>query len=69
MFANTNIVVLILFAVCCNGIAFILGLIGVLTAKDPQAKTNAMITMAIGAVITVIGVIVQIAGIAAGGAR
>ena len=49
LFLNTNIVLLILFGVCCNFIAFILGLIGVLTCTDPRAKQNALIVTIIGA--------------------
>ncbi len=49
MFLNTNIVALILFGVCCSGIAFILGLVGVLTCTDPRAKQNALIVTIIGA--------------------
>ncbi len=64
MFANTNIVILVLFAVCCNGIAFILGLIAFLTAKDPTAKSNAMIVTIIGGIITALGIIAQISGMA-----
>jgi hypothetical protein len=37
MFAKTHIVVLILFAFCCNGIALILGIVGLLACKDPRA--------------------------------
>jgi hypothetical protein len=48
MFANTNIVLLILFGVCCNGIAFILGIIGLITCTDPVAKRNALIVTIIG---------------------
>lgn len=73
MYADTNIVVLILFAVCCNGIATILSLIAFLTAKDPKAKSNAMLTLIIAGVITVIGIgaqiILGVAGAGMQGAR
>ncbi len=72
MYANTNIVVLILFALCCNGIATILSLIAYLTAKDPTAKSNALITLIIAGLLTVVAVGAQIMlGVAGGlqGAR
>lgn len=67
MYADTNIVVLILFGCCCNGIATILSLIAYLTAKDPKAKSNALIVLIIGGVITVLGIVAQIAGGVMGG--
>jgi hypothetical protein len=66
MFRDTNIVILILFGLCCNGIAFILGLIGLLTAKDPKAKSNALIVTIIGAVMGGVGVVLQFTGALAG---
>jgi hypothetical protein len=56
MYRDTNIVVLVLFALCCNGIAFILSLIAVVTAKDPTAKSNATVCMIVAIVVTVLGV-------------
>lgn len=67
MFANTNIVVLILFACCCGIIAFILALVAFLTAKDPKAKSNAMIVMIVSGILSVIGIIAQVVGGVAGG--
>jgi hypothetical protein len=63
-FANTNIVVLVLFAFCCNGIALILGIVGLCVCKDELAKRNAMIVTIIGGIITALGVMGQIAQIA-----
>jgi uncharacterized membrane protein len=67
-FRDTNMVVLILFGVCCGFIALILGAIGFFTAKDPKAKSNAMIVMIIGGIGMAVGVAVQVLGIAAGAA-
>ena len=64
-FAETNIVVLILFSLLCNGIALILGVVGLLTCKDETAKKNAMIATIIGGIMGAIGVIVRIAASAA----
>ncbi len=66
MFANTNIVVLILFACCCGLIAFILSLVAYLTAKDPKAKSNALIVMIVSGVLSVAGIIAQVVGGVAG---
>jgi hypothetical protein len=54
-FGNTNMVLLIVLAVCCNGIALILGIIGLITCKDPVAKNNALIVTIIGGIIAVTG--------------
>ena len=56
MFRDTNIVILILFSLCCGLIAFILSLIGVLTAKDPKAKSNATLVLIISGIVTALGV-------------
>lgn len=48
LFANTNIVLLIIFSICCNGIAFILGIIGLIVCTDPLAKRNALIVTILG---------------------
>jgi hypothetical protein len=62
MFAKTNIVILIIFGLCCNGIALILGVVGLLACKDPRAKQNALIVTIIGGIITALGVIAQVGG-------
>ena len=60
LFRDTNIAVLILLAVCCNGIALILGLIGMFTAKDPKAKSNATLVSIIAGILTIIGILFQV---------
>ena len=60
MYRDTNIVMLVLFGCCCGGIAFILSLICYLTAKDPMAKSNALIVMAVGAGLTILATIAVI---------
>jgi len=59
-FANTNIVVLVLFALCCGCIPLVLGIIGLATCKDPKAKSNAMIVVIVSVVSTLIGVVAQV---------
>jgi hypothetical protein len=49
-FANTNIVILIIFSVCCSGLAAILAAVTYFTGTDPKAKQNALIVMIIGAI-------------------
>lgn len=49
-FRDTNIVILILFALCCGFIAMVLSIIGVATAKDEKAKQNAIICLVISAI-------------------
>ena len=66
MFANTNIAILVLFAVCCRGIALILSLVCFFTAKDPKAKSIATIVMIIDGAIIVLGIILNFAGVFAG---
>ena len=66
MYANTNTVVLVLFGCCCGLIAFALSLVAYLTAKDPKAKSNAMMVMIISGVLTVVSIIVQVVGGVAG---
>ena len=66
MFKDTSMVVLVLFALCCNGIALILGIIALATAKDPTAKSNALTVTIIGGVVTFLGVIYQIVQLAGG---
>ena len=58
MFANTNIVILVLFALCCGIIALVLALVCYFTAKDPKAKSNALVVIMIDVVLTVVQVIV-----------
>jgi hypothetical protein len=62
LFANTNIVVLLLFACCCNGIATILGVVGLIVCTDPKAKSNALIVTIVGGIITVLAVLGQLFG-------
>jgi hypothetical protein len=60
MFAKTNVVVLVLFGVCCGQIAFILSLICLVTAKDPLAKKNAIITLIASVILNVVLVILYV---------
>ena len=63
-FADTNIVVLVLFSFCCGFIALILGIVGLCTCKDELARRNALIVTIISGVLTVVGIISRVALIA-----
>lgn len=67
MYRDTNIVILVLFGLCCGLIAFILSLVAYFTAKDPKAKSNALIVIIVGLVMTALGIILQLTGAIAGG--
>jgi hypothetical protein len=57
---NTSIPIVVFFALCCNGIALIFGIVGVLTCQDPEAKHKAMILLILGGIITALGLGCQI---------
>lgn len=56
-FANTHIVLLILLSFCCSYIGLILGVVGLVTCKDPVAKQNATITTILSVIFSVLGTI------------
>ena len=56
-FANNNIVVLIIFGICCNWIAAILAAITYFTGTDPKAKQNSLIVMIIGVIVGVVSLL------------
>jgi hypothetical protein len=71
-FLDTNLVVLILFAVCCNLIALILSIVELATGRDPEAKQRATTVLVIAIIVNVIGAIVWVVALAnqpAGGVR
>lgn len=61
-FANTNIVMLVLFACLCGDIALLLGIIGLFACSDEKARTNALIVTCVSAVRVVVVVIAIIMG-------
>ncbi len=62
---NTNIVILVLFGLCCGGIAAITGLIGVLTCQEPEARQKATILLVIGGCMMAVGIGFQVLSAAA----
>jgi hypothetical protein len=59
-FGNADMGFLILLGVLCNGIALVLGIVGLITCKDPKAKHNAQTATYVGGIITVVGVLVRL---------
>ena len=57
LFADTGTPILVVFALCCGQIAFILSLICLLTAKIPEAKKKALTTLLITVVAQVVLVV------------
>jgi hypothetical protein len=47
-FANWNIIILVIFGICCGGLAAIIAAIAYFTSTDPKAKQNALIVLIIG---------------------
>ncbi len=64
MYRDTNIAILVIFGLCCGCIAFILSAIAFFTAKDPKAKSNALIVMIVGIVLSVVWAIVVLISVA-----
>jgi hypothetical protein len=68
-FFLNQMVLAVILAICCNGIALILSIIELATGKDPQAKKNATIVLIISGILTVGGCIYGIvSGAMSGGA-
>ncbi len=71
MYANTNIVILIFFALCCNGLCLaplILSIIGTFTCTDEKAKANAKLSLIISGIMVFLAVVINIVRFAIGGA-
>lgn len=66
MYRDTNVVILVLFGICCGIIAFVLSLVCFLTAKDPTAKSNAKLVMIVGIIMFVIGIALNVLGVLGG---
>lgn len=56
-FADTSIVVLILFGFCCGWVALILAIIGVVTCQDEKARRNATIVLVVSIVMVILSFI------------
>jgi len=59
-FKNTNIVLLVIFALCCNVLALIFGILGLTMSKDPEAKQKALVVTIIAAIGFALGAIWQV---------
>jgi hypothetical protein len=59
-FFNSNIVILIIFSFCCGPLAFILGIVGLITCTDPVAKRNALVVTILGGIFGGLGAVLSI---------
>ncbi len=64
-FYRDSFVLAIAVSVCCGGVGFVLALITYFTAKDPKAKSNAMICIIIPIVLSAIWVLLYVLGVGA----
>jgi hypothetical protein len=63
LFANTNVILLVIFSICCEPIGLILGIVGLLVCSDTRAKQNAMLVTIIGGIITALAVMGNLANL------
>jgi len=59
-FKNTNIVLLVIFSVCCSLIALVFGILGLAMSKDPEAKQKALVVTIIAGISFAVGVVWQV---------
>jgi hypothetical protein len=58
-FAKTNIVILVIFSLCCQPIPLALGIAGMVICTDPKAKSNSTTVVIISALVIGLGVILN----------
>jgi hypothetical protein len=63
-FRNTHMVLLVILSVCCSLVGLILGVIGLATCKNPEARQRATAVTIISGIIFVLGAIARSAQIA-----
>ncbi len=63
MYMDTSFPLLIIFGFCCGGIALILSVIALATAKQPEAKSRATTVAIIGGAMIVIGIVANIVSV------
>jgi hypothetical protein len=63
-FKDTNMFLLVLLSVCCSLIGLILGVIGLSTCKDPDAKQRATVVTIISGIMFAIGILSNFARLA-----
>jgi len=61
-FADTSIVILILFGLCCGMVAVVLSIVALITCKDETARRNAVIVLIGSAIAAVVQTILFIMG-------
>jgi hypothetical protein len=63
-FLDTNMVLLVIFSLCCGVIALTFGVIGVCTCQHPDAKQKALVVTIISGIMVVLGVVGNFARLA-----
>src|SRR5262245_20897875 len=58
-FRNTHMVLLVILSFCCSLVGLILGIIGVATCKDPDAKQRATVVLILSLIFMALGIISQ----------
>ncbi len=61
MYMDTAFPLLLIFGFCCGGIALIVSVIALATAKQPEAKSRATTVAIIAGAVMVLGILVNIA--------
>jgi hypothetical protein len=59
-FADTSIVLLVLFPMCCGLVALVFGIVGVAACQEPKARRNALIVLIISVAWIAIAFVVQV---------
>ena len=60
MFAGTNIAAIILFGLCCTGLAEIMSFVGLITGQDSEAKNKALICLIVSIVADLIKLTIRV---------
>lgn len=64
---DSSIVLLLLLSVCLNGLALVLGIVGWVACKDPEAKRRARLVTLVAGTITLLAILLQVIAAAAAG--
>jgi Na+/pantothenate symporter len=58
-----NFIIALLISFCCATVGLILNIVGVITCKDPKAKSNATVCLIVSILFHVIGLGAQFGGL------
>jgi hypothetical protein len=59
-YRDTNIVLLVIFCLCCNVLALPFGIIGLVTCQDPDSRQKAMIVTILSGVLVGVGILLRV---------